>query len=101
MTINLTTDDARLLRATIAALRDLGDLDDNQSRHLAAFEQMLDRYRPLSDNQRQYVRDVAQRLEVDWEAPLLAKDVPVGEMFRTPVPDVLRKPLPLRPPGRK
>ncbi|HXB28102.1 MAG TPA: hypothetical protein VNV25_25455 [Gemmatimonadaceae bacterium] len=98
---HLSQDDARLLRATVAALRDLGDLDENQERHLAAFDGMLDKYRPLTPRQRDYVKGVAQRLEVDVEAPLLAKDVPVGEKLRTPVPAVLLMPLPKRPPGRK
>jgi hypothetical protein len=62
---------------------------------------MLDKYRPLTPRQRGYLKDVAARLEIDTEEPLLASQVPRGEALRTLVPEVLLRPLPLKPPGRK
>ena len=65
-----------------------------------AFTQMRDRDRPLSPLQEQYLLGVAEKIDVDVDEPLLAKNVPVGEHLRTPIPEVLLRPLPKRPPGR-
>jgi len=39
--------------------------------------------------------------EPQYTNDVSAGRVPVGEALRTTIPDVLRKPLPLKPPGRR
>ena len=65
---------------------------------------MWERYRSLTPKQSAWVKAISERLELadptyrnDWSEGR----VPRGEQMATPVPDVLRKPLVLKPPGRK
>ena len=107
-------EDLALLQRLVAALRALDVDEDNevematsQKRHLETFEDMADRLRKrrlhiLSDNQRRFARDVLEKTtgEVTYENAWSAGKVPRGRVGRSAVPEVLRKPLPLKPPGR-
>lgn len=78
------------------------DLDDNQAKWFEVFTEWWEKYRPLSERQRAWLKGVADRLELepeyknDWSAG----KVPRGEALATPIPEVLRRPLPMKPPGR-
>jgi hypothetical protein len=93
--------DAALLKACIAWADEAGH-EDAAERWRRAFEDMLKRDRPLSDAQRKWVVGVHEHLGLgvhytnDWSAGR----VPRGEALATPVPEVLRRPLPKKPPGR-
>lgn len=92
---------AKLLDECIDWFNEQEDPNGWSKKWSGAFGQMLARNRPLSELQEQYLHGVAEKIGIDVEPPLLAKDVPVGERLRTPVPEVLLRPLPMRPPGRK
>ena len=97
--------DAQLIRDcldTYARREQVQALDDNEEKHRAAFTDMLDRWRPLSAKQREYVRGVRSRIldEPEYENAWSAGKVPHGKTLATPVPEVLLRPLPKRPPGR-
>jgi len=67
------------------------------------FRDMLDKGLPLSERQVAWVKGIYEKV---FDVPLYenafsAGKVPIGEALRTPVPEVLKKPLPLRPPGRR
>jgi hypothetical protein len=56
----------------------------------------------FSEKQEVYVAGIYEKIFDDpqYENAFSAGKVPVGEKLRTVVPDVLRKPLPKRPPGK-
>lgn len=71
-----------------------------------AFRDMLSRVeesgRELTDPQRAWVRSIYERL---FDTPVYdnawsSGKVPRGASLATAVPDVLKRPLPLKPPGR-
>jgi hypothetical protein len=101
----LQPEDAKLLRDCLEfySLREQAQqLDDNEERHRDAFQDMIDRWRHLTPTQRSYVRGVHERLNlgVHYENAWSAGKVPRGKALATPVPEVLLRPLPKRPPGR-
>jgi hypothetical protein len=79
--------------------------DEEHSVPEDAMRDIRNRYkfkRSLSDKQIAFVRSVYEKL---FDAPQYdnawsAGKVPRGEALATPVPEVLKTPLPLRPPGR-
>lgn len=77
------------------------DLDDNAAKWYAAFTEWWDKYRPLSERQRAWLKAIADRLELEPTYLNLYSSgkVPRGEKLATEVPAVLRAPLPKRPPG--
>lgn len=98
-------EDAKLLRACIAFYKhrdEVESLDENEAKHLAAFESMYALYRPLSSKQKSYLKGIFERLfdEPLYENAFSAGKIPLGEALKTPVPEVLLKPLPMKPPGR-
>jgi hypothetical protein len=73
-----------------------------------SMQDMWDRYtrgrlNHFSDKQKSYIRETHEKVfdEVNYENAWSTGKVPIGEALRTPVPEVLLKPLPMRPPGRK
>jgi hypothetical protein len=102
----MTPDDAKMLRACVAwatEKEEERDLDENEEKWRGAFQNMLDRWRVLTDKQRVYVKNVFEKLfdAPTYENAFSAGKVPLGTALATPVPAVLQKPLPMRPPGRK
>jgi hypothetical protein len=95
-------EDARLLRECLAWADEREELDDTQERWCGAFRDMLGRGRPLTPGQKSYARGVHEHLGlgVHYENAFSAGRVPRGEALATPVPAVLLRPLPKRPPGR-
>jgi hypothetical protein len=75
--------------------------------HLKNFEDILDRMekwriRELSPKQRSYAKSITEKV---FDEPQYSNDwsegrVPRGSYNKSPVPAVLQKPLPLKPPGR-
>ena len=57
----------------------------------------------LSSKQRRWVRDVHEKLfdEPHYENAFSAGKVPRGDILKTKTPEVLKKPLPKKPPGRR
>lgn len=96
----LADDDERMLLALLDASP---DPDEEVRFDFRAFEGMLSRGKALTDKQRNYLRDVFERIvgTPQYENLWSAGKVPRGESFATPVPEVLLKPLPKKPPGRK
>lgn len=102
----MTHDDAKLLRACIhwASEQEKDrDLDENEEKWRDAFQSMLDRWRILTDKQRSYLKGVYERVigEPQYENAFSAGKVPLGTSMRTPVPEVLLRPLPKKPPPRR
>jgi hypothetical protein len=66
------------------------------------FRDMVAKGRPLSDVQASWVRCIHERLfDVPvYENAFSAGRVPRGEALATPIPEVLKRPLPKRPPVR-
>jgi hypothetical protein len=64
---------------------------------------MRGRLSSFSDKQKSFIRETHEKVfdEVNYENAWSAGKVPLGESLRTPVPEILQRPLPLRPPGRK
>ena len=58
---------------------------------------------PLSEKQVSWVKDTYEKLfdEPAYVNAFSAGTVPLGTALRTPIPEVLKKPLPLKPPRRK
>lgn len=67
-----------------------------------AFRDMASKDRGLSASQEAWVRGVYERLfdTPVYENLFSSGKVPVG-VIKTAVPEVLRKPLPMKPPGRR
>ncbi len=102
----MTPDDAKLLRACIAWASEEEknrDLDENEEKWRAAFQDMLDRWRVLTDRQREWVKSVYERVIGDpqYLNEFSAGKIPLGTALATPVPKVLQQPLPMKPPQRK
>jgi hypothetical protein len=97
--------DAKLLRLVLDWAQDHEDeLDENQEKWRGAFQNMWDKWEPLTERQRSYLKGVGDRLKIsdpvytnDWSAGR----IPRGKSLATPVPEVLLRPLPKAPPGRK
>jgi len=71
-----------------------------------AFETMqrtVNAGRLLSDPRLKWIRDVHEKLfeEPQYENAWSAGKIPRGEKLATPVPEVLKRPLPMKPPPRK
>jgi hypothetical protein len=97
--VSLHPDDARLLREcldTVAA-----DLDDDAAKfNVTAFRDMLDKDRPLSKKQRDWVAGVHKRIVTDEPEYLnLVSNGLCPRGREVPTPKVLQN-LPLKPPRR-
>lgn len=102
----MTPDDAKLLRACLAWAEEQEkdrDLDENEEKWRGAFQDMLDRWRVLTDRQRVYVKGVYEKVIGDpqYLNEFSAGKIPLGTSMATPVPKVLQQPLPMKPPQRK
>ena len=93
----LSPADLDLLKKVLAYARE----HDGDEAWREVFAEWLDKYRPLSERQRACLNGVADKLEleVDYDNAWSAGKVPRGEALATPVPEVLRAPRPLKPPG--
>ena len=98
-----------MLRAIVQWCDERPDPDEIEVRRVPerAFRDLYARYskRPdlLSEKQREWIRGVHARL---FDTPTYANawsagKVPRGEALATKVPEVLKDPLPLKPPGRR
>lgn len=97
---------AEMLRALVDSLEESDSVEE--PRWASDMKDMLDKYAnrrsfEFTPKQIGYIHDVYDKL---FDEPQYANDfsagrVPIGEKLRTPVPDVLKRPLPLKPPGRK
>lgn len=98
----IAAEDVKMLNELLAWV-DEGGLDDDDSPWIAAFRDMRRRDRPLSDKQRAWLRSVHERVlgTPNYENAWGAGKVPRGEALATPVPEVLKAPLPKRPPPRR
>ena len=83
------------------------EVDDDAVRWANSMRDMLDRHErgklfAFTAKQKSYIAETYEKLfdEPVYENLVSAGKVPVGEI-KTPVPDVLLKPLPKKPPGRK
>ena len=99
----LSGEDRELLKRVLDWARAQPELDDNQAKWFEVFQEFWERYKPLTERQRAWLKGVADRLELepDYVNAWSAGKVPRGEKLATEVPAVLRAPLPLRPPGRR
>jgi hypothetical protein len=82
--------------------------DDEEPRWASSMQDMWDRHtrgklNSFSEKQGRYIRETHEKLfdEPTYENLASSGKLTKGEHLRTPVPDVLKKPLPMRPPGRK
>jgi len=90
----MNPEDARMLRELLS-------LEEDEERfNVKAFQDMLDRDRPLSPKQRTWVRGVYENIigEPQYENLISSGKAPRGK--EVPTPEVLRN-LPKRPPTRK
>ena len=94
----IAPDDLQLLRECLA----WADKQEGDEHWRRAFEDMLKHGRSLSASQQSYIRGVHERLGlgVHYANEWSAGTIPRGTSLATPVPEVLLKPLPKRPPGR-
>ena len=98
----MNPEDAKLLRACLEWADEHDDEASEQWR--GAFRDMLSRGFGLSHKQAAWIKGVAEKLGIadpQYENAWSAGKVPRGEKLATPVPEVLKKPLPLKPPGRR
>ena len=94
--------DAKLLRLALDWAQDHDDeLDENQEKWRDAFQSMWDKWEPLTERQRSYLKGVTGRLDPTYINAWSAGKIPRGKALATPVPAVLLAPLPKKPPGRK
>lgn len=97
---------AEMLRALV---KHADEAEDEEAlRWASAMRDMFDKYSTrrlfeFTPKQVSYIHDVYDKLFDDpqYENAFSAGKIPIGEKLRTPVPEVLLKPLPLRPPGRR
>ena len=77
--------------------------DPRKERWEEAFRDMLEVGQTLSPLQKKWVARIHDWLceGVHYENAFSAGKVPIGKALATPIPEVLKKPLPLKPPGRK
>jgi hypothetical protein len=100
----LADEDEQILRACLAWADDEErELTEYEEKWRGAFEQMLERNRALTPAQKQWLRRVHEQVTgtPSYENAWSAGRVPRGEALAMPVPEVLRKPLPMKPPGRR
>jgi hypothetical protein len=106
----------RLVKRLAAAAARVDEVDEADKRRewlekvakdLETFEGMLHRLvrvqmQALSDKQRNWAADVLEKIggEPVYRNDFSAGKVPLGTALKTAVPDVLKRPLPKRPPGR-
>jgi hypothetical protein len=76
--------------------------------NVAAFRSMLEglesnRWEELTEKQRRWVHGVCEKLfdEPEYHNDFSAGRVPLGSSMKTPTPEVLKRPLPMKPPGRR
>jgi hypothetical protein len=98
--------DAKKIRALLAwaaEQEETRELREDEEHWQKAFKSMLDNWRPLTEPQRSWVEGVAEKVlgEITYENLWSAGKVPRGEHLATPVPEVLLRPLPKKPPGRR
>ena len=81
------------------------NVDEAEARQIpeGSFRDMLDKGYPLKEKQVSWVKGIYEKL---FDVPTYlnefsAGNVPLGTALRTPVPEVLKGPLPLKPPGRR
>jgi hypothetical protein len=98
---------AEMLRALVDSLEALGE-DDAPPKWASPMIDMLDRYTKhrlfeFTPKQVAYIHETHEKVfdEPMYLNEFSAGKVPIGEKLRTVVPDVLTKPLPLKPPGRR
>jgi len=96
---------AKKLRALLAWANEQEaerDLTEDEEHWRKAFQSMLDNWRPLTDRQLTWVESIAEKVlgQVSYENLWSNGKVPRGEQLATPVPEVLLRPLPKKPPGR-
>lgn len=105
MSAGTKDEDVDRLRDILRWCDDVEDRDVITHRKVpeVAFRDMLARGFDLTERQRSWVRGVYERVFDEPVAQNLwsSGQVPRGEALATPVPEVLKKPLPMRPPGRK
>lgn len=94
--------DAQMLRECIAKADEVGD-DDAVKFNIGAFREMFKKGRALTERQHNWVRDVYEKLtgQPVYENSWSSGKIPRGEHLATPIPEVLQRPLPLKPPTRR
>ena len=95
----LSDEDAELLRGLLAEAPD----DEDEARwNVRAFREMLERGRPLSERQHEWLVKTYEKVTGNPVALNLwsSGKVPNGDYGKTDVPEVLKN-LPKKPPGRK
>jgi hypothetical protein len=99
-------EDIRLLRACLTWADE--HEDDRSESWRDAFESMLARLlgHPdlfLTETQRTWVHDIHEKLfdEPTYENAWSAGKIAEGAALKTPTPEVLKKPLPMKPPARR
>ena len=98
-------DAAKMLRECLSWAEEHEDEAEHRM-NLGAFESMrktVNADRPLSDKQIAWVQSVYEKLfdAPQYENLFSSGKVPLGEKLATPVPEVLLRPLPKKPPGRR
>lgn len=100
-------------KSVVQKLKELVDYahtrdEGEEPRWQNSMEDMLDRHErgrlsAFTKKQLQYITETHDKIfdEPDYQNLVSEGKVIVGEHLRTPVPDVLLKPLPLKPPGRR
>ena len=96
---------AHMLRELVESLKVSGE---EEPRWASSMQDMWDRYTRgrlsmFSDKQKAYIRETHEKVfdEPHYENLASSGKLALGEALRTPVPDVLKKPLPKKPPGRR
>jgi hypothetical protein len=98
------SDDLKMLDACIRWARD--HEDEASERWRDAFENMRSRlsvFGSLTAKQRVWVSGIYEKLfdEPTYENAWSAGKISAGSSLKTNVPEVLRRPLPMKPPGRR
>jgi hypothetical protein len=110
--VSLRDEDLKLLRACINKWEEkCGEAQDDgveEPNWYQPFDSMLDtlvsgRYHELTEKQRKWVRGVHEQLfdEPTYENLFSSGKANLSDYGRTPTPEVLKKPLPKRPPGAR
>jgi len=98
-------DDKRMLQALIDAIPGIIEQSENdeEPKWAGPVRDMLAKNKALTTKQTEFVHDVFERIvgEPIYKNEWSSGKIPRGEKLATPVPDVLKKPLPLKPPQRR
>ena len=90
----LSGEDRELLKRVLDWARAQPELDDNQAKWFEVFQEFWERYKPLTERQRAWLKGVADRLEARLEPDYVnawsAGKVP-RKLTETEVPAVLRR----------